>query len=409
MELYVVLLAGGQSSRFWPLEEKNLFTFFSTPLIVYQVKRYSLFFKREKFQPHFIIVCNENNYGLIKKELTSFKLTTPQLVIQTLPDQSGAIISALKKTIKNLPILIVNNNDIFSETLITDFLKQIQANDLILTATKVKSYFPGGYLVRDEQGKIKTIVEKPDSNLVPQPYNLFRFVFDYFSDKQALAKALDKQDLSYEEAINSLLTRYETALVLNDLPFTSLKYPWHVLEATQIFLNNIKNSVVKTQEFDSSTQIVGNVFINEGVKIGSYTKIVGPTYIGKNTIIGDNCLVRNSHIGENCLIGAHSEVARSYLGNQVLLHRNYIGDSVLSEQTSFGANAVTANYRFDEQKIQSIAKGEAEKVNTNLYKFGTITGSKVKVGVGACLMPGVKIQKNSLVSPNETLYKDITK
>lgn len=409
MELYVILLAGGQSSRFWPLEEKNLFEFFGIPLIVYQIKRYSRFFNRSKLKPHFIVVSNENNYHLIRKQLQAFQLNDLQIVIQTLPNQSGAIISALKKAVKSLPLLIINSNDIFSEVLITDFLKQINQNKIILTATKVKTYLPGGYLIKNSQGNIQEIIEKPSNNLVPSQYDLFRFVLDFFPNKNSLADALEdtKHNYGYEDAINILLAKSPAKLVLNDLSFTTLKYPWHVLEATNIFLNNIKDSVVKTQELDKTTQIIGKVFISEGVKIGSFTKIVGPVYIGKNTVIGDHCLIRHSHLGSNCLIGAGSEVARSYLGNQVMLHRNYVGDSVLSHHTSLGANAVTANWRFDEQNVKSWLKEPTEKVDTGLDKLGTITGEKVKIGVGCCLMPGVKIQKNSLVHPNETVYKDI--
>jgi len=413
MEFYVVILAGGHSNRFWPLEEKNLFEFFDTPLIIYQIKRYSLFFRRANFKPHFIIVSNENNYPLIKQNLQRYNLEKLQIVIQTLPDQSGAIISALKKTTRALPILVINSNDIFSETLITDFIKQIRINknDVILAATKVKSYFPGGYLVMNKQGKIKAIVEKPNPDFVPDKYDLFRFVFDYFPDTKCLAEVWEKQNqgLSYEDVINVLIGENGAKLVLNDLPFTSLKYPWHVLEAMKIFLNNIKNSVVKTQELDSTTQIIGKVFISEGVRIGSFTKIVGPVFIGKNTIIGDHCLIREAHIGSDCLIGAHNEVARSYLANKVMLHSNYVGDSVLSEETMLGAGAITANWRFDKEMVKSAVKGESNKIKTGFYKLGIITGKKVKIGSGACLMPGVKVSKNSVVFPNETVYKDITK
>ncbi|OGK61980.1 hypothetical protein A2313_03960 [Candidatus Roizmanbacteria bacterium RIFOXYB2_FULL_41_10] len=409
MEFYVVILAGGLSNRFWPLEEKNLFEFFGTPLIIYQIKRYSLFLKRAKINPHFIVVTNERNHALISQQLQKYNLNKPQLVTQTLPDQSGAVISALKKVTKDQPILIVNSNDIFSESLISDFLKKVDGKKLVLTATEVNSYFPGGYLEKDSQGKIQRIVEKPDPNTVPGQYNLFRFVLDFFPNRQLLEEVLDSHNnsLSYEDAINLILNKQQSDLVINNQPFTSLKYPWHILEAANIFLKTIKESVVKTQELESSSQIVGKVFIAEGVKIGSFTKIVGPTYIGKNTLIGDHCLVRNSHIGADCLIGAHSEVARSYLGNKVMLHRNYVGDSVLSENTSFGANTVTANWRFDEQIIKSVV--ESNKTETGFYKLGTITGSGVKVGVSTSLMPGVKIKKNTVVSPQQTIYKDITK
>lgn len=409
MEFYVVLLAGGQSSRFWPLEEKNLFEFFGVPLLVYQIKRYSHFFSRTQHKPRFIVVSNQNNYDLITKHLQSYKIGNLQVVIQTLPDQAGAIISALNKASKPLPLLVINSNDIFNEVLIVNFLKQLEANKIMLTGSKVNSYLPGGYLLQNKQGGIKTIVEKPQPETVPSQYNLFRFVLDYFPNQNLLASILknNQDNLGYEDAINLLLLKSPAKLVLNDLDFAILKYPWHILKATKIFLNSLKENIVKTQELDKTAQIIGKVFISEGVKIGSFTKIVGPVYIGKNTVIGDYCLVRQSHLGSGCLIGAGSEVTRSYLGNKVMLHRNYVGDSILSHETRMGANAITANWRFNEHNVKSFVKQTGQEVDTELNKLGLITGEKVKIGVGCCLMPGVKIRKAAIVFPNETVYKDI--
>jgi UDP-N-acetylglucosamine diphosphorylase / glucose-1-phosphate thymidylyltransferase / UDP-N-acetylgalactosamine diphosphorylase / glucosamine-1-phosphate N-acetyltransferase / galactosamine-1-phosphate N-acetyltransferase len=406
MEICIAILAGGLSSRFWPLEEKNLFEFFGTPLIIYQIKRYYLFFKRAGIIPHFIVVSNEKNYSQIKRLLSDNNFNQVQLTSQSIPNQSGAVICALKKVTKKIPFLVVNANDIFSETLVGDLINKVNNEKITLAATKVNSYFPGGYLKKNSQGEIIEIIEKPDSNTVPSQHNLFRFVFDYFPNKSLLETALDpdKESPSYEEAINKLLKKTPGNFVFNEQPFTSLKYPWHILAATNIFLNNIKQSVVKTQELEQTSQIVGKVIIAKGVKIGSYSKIVGPTYIGPNTVIGDHCLIRHCHIGKNCLIGAHCEVARSYLGNKILLHRNYIGDSVLSEGTSFGAGSLTANWRFDEQLIKS--KISSEMIETDSDKLGVITGSKVKVGINASIMPGVKIGKNNRVFPSEVVYKD---
>jgi len=408
MKLNVVVLAGGHSTRFFPLEEKNLFEFFDIPLIVYQLKRYLVYLRRLNFKPNFVVVTNESNHPLIKQELQKHGLTGLTLVTQTLPDQSGAVISALKKIPNQEPILIVNSNDIFSETLLSDLLKKIKGSRLIFTAKKVKSYFPGGYLVRDDAGHIERIWEKPESHLVPDKLNLFKFVFDFFENKEMLSEIFDKEkesNLSYEDILNILLQTTKPDLIINDQPFTSLKYPWHVLSAMEIFLSSIKESTVKTENIDSTAQIVGNVFISEGVKIGAFTRIVGPVFIGKNTIIGDQVLIRNSHIGQNSLIGAQSEVARSYLGNQVALHRNYIGDSVLSDNVSFGANALTANWRFDEQIINS--KVQEEKIETGRYKLGAIIGKSAKVGVAVSLMPGVKVAKQAQIKPGQVIFKDV--
>jgi len=409
MKLNVVVLAGGHSTRFFPLEEKNLFQFFDIPLIVYQLKRYLVYLRRLNYQPNFVVVTNESNHVLIKSEFKAHNLTGITLVTQTLPNQSGAVISALNKIPNREPILIVNSNDIFSETLLGDLLKRMKGSRLIFTAKKVASYFPGGYFVRSAEGKIERIWEKPELHLVPGKLDLFKFVFDFFENKEMLTEIFEREketNPSYEDVLNILLQTTKPDLIINDQPFTSLKYPWHVLSAMEIFLSNIKSSTVKTENIDSTAQIVGNVFISEGVKIGAFTRIVGPVFIGKNTIVGDQVLIRNSHIGQNSIIGAHSEVARSYLGNQVALHRNYIGDSVLSDNVSFGANALTANWRFDQQIITS--KIQEERVETGRLKLGSIIGKDAKIGVAVAIMPGVKVAKETQIKPGQVIYKDIS-
>lgn len=405
MKLTVVLLSGGQSTRFWPLEEKNLVQFFGIPLIAYQLKRYAYFLKQYSTQAEFIVVGNSSNIKTIEQAINTTQVTNFKLVLQNKKEQRGAILAALEKTKLNNPVLVANSNDIFSEQLINTLIKKTAQEELILCATKVQSYLPGGYLEIDEKTRsIKKIWEKPPQHLVPQKLQYFRFVFDYFPKPGILLKALEKSG-EYEDAINKLLTQQKSSYIVYNGSFATLKYPWHVLDATQLFLSNIKQNLIKTNNIDGTAQIVGRVYIEKGVKIGSFSKIVGPCYIGKNTTIADYSLVRESHIGEDCLVGAFSEVARSYLGSHVFLHRNYVGDSVLSENVSMGAGAITANWRFDEENIRSPINKKI--VDSGKNKLGAIIGRNTKIGISACIMPGVKIGSGNLVLPNSTVYKDI--
>ncbi len=392
------------------MEEKNLFDFFGIPLIIYQLKRYSFFLKQKSIRPSFIVVANESNYGTIKNKLKDFPVKEHSLVMQKLPDQSGAILSALEEADLTGPLLVVNGNDIITEKVLYDLLKKTEGNDIVLSAAKVESYIPGGYLVLGQsKDKVERIWEKPPAEEVPRHIDLFRFVLDYFKDAEGLKTALTRNPdevVGYEDAINSMLKDNRAGYVLNFDKFASLKYPWHILEAMEIFLNNIKDSVVKTEDIDPSARIVGKVYIEEGVKIGSFAKISGPCYIGRNTVIGDHVLVRDSHIASDCIVGAHSEVARSYLGHKVLLHRNYVGDSVLDRECSLGANTVTANWRFDQEPVKSMV-GQTP-TDTKRTKLGAIIGRQARIGVGVNIMPGVKIEKKSLVMPGTTVYKDLT-
>ena len=67
--LTLVLLAGGSSSRFRPLTEKNLYPFLGKTLVRIQLERSEVLAADKK-----IIISNDENYEPIKGELASLKL-----------------------------------------------------------------------------------------------------------------------------------------------------------------------------------------------------------------------------------------------------------------------------------------------------------------------------------------------
>ncbi len=213
-------------------------------------------------------------------------------------------------------------------------------------------------------------------------------------------------DDAYELVLSGIVKDKKTYFFVYDNVWHSLKYPWHVLKMMKIFLSQLKdNQISETAIISKKAIIIPPVIIDNNVRVGDFVKIVGPTYIGKNTIIGDYSLVRESHINNDCLIGSYSEIARSYIGNKVFLHRNYIGDSVIDDQAMFGAQAVTGNLRFDGEVVSSYYN--KEKIDTGLEKLGVIVGSNSKVGVNTTIFPGVKIGKNTWIAPNEKVRYDL--
>jgi len=394
----ILILAGGDSTRFWPLMEKNLTSFLGKPLINYQIDIL------KKYTDKIIIVCSKNNVNLIKQNLNE----KYQIVIQDneLYGQAGAIIAA-KDHITG-EVLIINANDLFDEQIFVRYIDISNKSDLILLAKKCKKYFPGGYL-KFINDRLSEIVEKPNPD--KRPSNLVRLVVDYFSSYEKLISCLKKtkniNDDWYEQAINLYIKEAKNPnyIVYNDYWY-SLKYSWHTLSMTSFFLKQIhENFIGEGSVISKNAVIVPPVYIGTNVKIGDFAKIVGPTFIDDGTIIADYAFVRNSHIGKNCLIGSSSEVARSYLGNNVSLHRNYVGDSVLDDNVLFGAGAVTANFRFDQKTIKSVI--DSVKVDSDLNKFGAIIGKSSKIGVNSTILPGIKIGSNSAIGPGTSVAEDI--
>ncbi len=400
-----LILAGGDSTRFWPLQEKSFFSFLGKPLVLCQIE------ELVKYCDKVTIIANKKNAISINRliENSDFRSKT-QVIVQNenFKGQAGAVLSA-KNHLKG-EVVIINANDLIDYSLLIKITKSpLSANKMILFGKKISEYFPGGYFKFNNQKKVVSIIEKPDKDRLPS--SVVKLVVDYFSDFDLLINSLKKtktnDDDHYEQAINSLLSdNLDCILFPYDSYWHSIKYPWHVLAMMKTFLSKIKeNKISKSVVISKNAIIISPVIIGNNVRIGNFSKIVGPVYIGDNTVVGDYAMVRESEINEDCLIGSFTEVARSYIGNKVFLHRNYIGDSVLSDKVMIGAQGVTANLRFDGENVSSIVN--EEKINTNNAKLGAIIGRETKIGVNTTIIPGVKIGKNCLVAPGEIIRYDL--
>jgi len=397
----ILILAGGDSTRFWPLTDKVMFSFLGKPLIKY------IFDAVSPYGLRIVIVIHPSLINRVKEIFTNKALVIPQL--KTTLGMAGAVLTA-KEVIKDEEVLIINGSDLFDFSFLSDFVKKIKDhNQLIITTKEITNYFPGGYLKFDNKGQLMAIVEKPKPD--KRPSALVKLVVDYFSNFNLLTKKINKfkeiNDDYYEKGITALIKEVKKIDVFCYRGyFYSLKYPWHVLNLNRYFLSTIKKNYFGKNVFLSKkATIIEPVYFEDGVKVGDYAKVVGPSFVGKNSVIADYTLVNQSHIGTDCLIGGYSEVTRSYLGDKVFLHRNYVGDSVIADNVLFGAGAVLANFRFDGKEIRS--KVGKEKVNTGFLKIGAIIGQGSIIGINATLLPGVKIGKKTFIGPDQLVKEDI--
>ena len=380
----ILILGGGDSTRFWPLSDKNSFLFFGKPLLFHVLESV------RDYAENIFVVTNPTNDSLIKEKSP----TKIQTVVIPDPSNSnmGKAVTLCKDVFKG-EVLILNAVDIFDFKVLGELTKKLgQKNDFMFVAKELKEYFPGAY-IQFEGNAVKEFVEKPPPDQLPS--NMTKFVSDYFSDFSRFIEVLEKtvtdRDDLYEQAINSYIQTYPKVdyVLYKDFWYT-LKFPWHVLSMTKHFLSLIqKESIGHNCVISKHAHIGGSVHLGNNVRIGDFAKISGPAYIGDNVIIGDHALVRESHVESDVLVGGGTEVARSYIGQKVMLHRNYIGDSVLDEAVLFGSGAVTANFRFDGKTIGS--KVGDKKIDTQLTKLGAMIGKESKIGVNTTVLPGVKI------------------
>jgi len=394
----ILILAGGDGDRFAPLQDKMRFQFNGMTLlqhIVNGVKDYA---------EQIVVVTSKQNRELIENDLSFYKV---EYALQTKIEGGMADAVLAAKQFLTQDVLILNGNDLIDFSIIPRLIDQTitEASEVGFVAKHLTEYFPGSYVIFKDN-KAVGLVEKPSPDKVPSEFG--GLVVDYFPKADLFINALNTTtpaDDQYEQGMSKLMKNKPATCYKYEGDWTTLKYSWHVLSMQDyFFIHHLQKSIDTSAAIHKTALIEGGVFIGKNVKIGAYSKIMGPCYIGDNSIVGDHCLIRSSSIGKNVLVGSGCEVARSYLANEVMLHRNYVGDSVLAEGVSMGAGAVTANYRFDAKNVSTPIKGSM--IDTNRGKFGLIAGKGVKIGVNVSTYPGVKLTPGIKVLPGEVVAKD---
>jgi UDP-N-acetylglucosamine diphosphorylase/glucosamine-1-phosphate N-acetyltransferase len=128
----------------------------------------------------------------------------------------------------------------------------------------------------------------------------------------------------------------------------------------------------------------GPILICKGATISSFTRIVGPCYIGENTIVvGD--AIRSCSIGDTCKV--RGEISNSImLGHSNKGHTGFVGHSYLGRWVNLGAVTTTSNLKNTYGTVQ-IQTPEGLR-DTGCQFLGTLFGDHVKTGIGTMLTTG---------------------
>jgi NDP-sugar pyrophosphorylase family protein len=407
----LVILAGGASSRMWPLREKSLLHFGTEPLLVSQLRRYQALGFEEA-----IIVGNPANVDDMRQIAGQMPQMQVAVVVQAEPKGMGDAVlqtAPLLAHRPHTPIYINQVHDVVDDRLHVDMLNLFRASPqaTYLAGYEMADYFPGGYLVVDANGRINGIIEKPGA--ANRPSSLVAIVAHIHEHAGRLLDAIRDEyakdtpgDDHYERAMDALMKTHLYQVVPYQGHWSALKFPWHVLDIMDYFLGKIDGQVVSDSAFIApSATLTGNVYIGAGARVFPGAAVVGPAYIGAGTIVGNNALVRHSMVLENCNVGFTTEVARSYVAAGCQMHACRVLDSIFAPDVNFSAGCTTANLRIDRGAVPTIVKGQ--KMDTGRDKLGAIIGQGAFLGVDVMTMPGVKVGEYAQVGPGTHVLKDV--
>lgn len=409
----LVILAGGTSSRMWPLREKLLLRFGEHPLLFSQLLRYRTLGFEEV-----VIVASANNVDAIRQIVQSLPDEGAFRVQVTIQQEAKGMGDALLcaepyLTDPNGALYVNQVHDVVEDALHEGILRMFTSNPQTtwIAGVEMVRYFPGGYLIVDESGLISGIIEKPPQG--KEPSRFVNIVAHCHANAARLFDALRAEyarDLStddhYERAMDTLMKHTPYRLVPYNGRWDAIKYPWHVLGVMSHFLSRIQGQTIAPDAFIHPTaSVVGPVIIESGAKLFAGASVVGPAYIGKKTIVGNGALVRESMVLDGCNVGYTTEVARSYVADGCQMHACRVLDSVFAPNVNFSAGCTTANLRIDHSDVPSTVKGN--KIASGRDKLGAIIGENAFLGVDVMTMPGVKIGAGAQVGPGTHVHKDI--
>jgi bifunctional UDP-N-acetylglucosamine pyrophosphorylase/glucosamine-1-phosphate N-acetyltransferase len=402
-----VILAAGESSRFWPLNfrHKSLIKIMGKPLILYLIEA----LKKEGIKEILVIQGKKRD---IEKELKKYGTKGINYIIQPKPLGSGEAILRMEKLAKD-QFFVFNSERIDAKEYVKPILKKFEKlnsskdkkSRLIISAGPTKTPWLFGIL-KLKGDKVLDIVEQPKPG---KEFSNFKITGVYFLPKEFFKylKKVPVHPYSLEEALLNYAKKEDMRIVNIKKDTFALKYPWDLFPIRNyIFDNFLERKISKSAKIGKDVLMEGKVFIGENTKVFEKAIIKGPCFIGKNCIVGNNSLIRDyTNFDDNNLIGAKAEVTRSIFQNDCQIHSGFFGDSVFGDHCLVGAGTITGNVRIDRGEIKSIVKGK--KVNTGLKSFGCVIGRNVRTGIQCSFMPGVFIGENSRIGPKTFVKENI--
>jgi len=131
----------------------------------------------------------------------------------------------------------------------------------------------------------------------------------------------------------------------------------------------------------------GPVYIDKNAVIRPFSTIIGPSYIGKGTII-DQAKIVKSVIGPQCRIGGEVEscIFQGYANKH---HEGFIGHSFVGEWVNIGALTTNSDLKNNYGPIR--IKIGKKTFDTGMIKLGCFIGDHTKTGIGTLIPTGAVI------------------
>jgi bifunctional UDP-N-acetylglucosamine pyrophosphorylase/glucosamine-1-phosphate N-acetyltransferase len=430
MSLDIVILAAGQGTRMRSALPKVLHPVAGDSMLGHVIH------SARQLSPQRIHVVIGHGAEVVRERLAADDLNfvmqdkqlgTGHAVAQALPELSAETVLILYG---DVPLIEV-------ETL-QRLLKQVNAEQLGLLTVNLND--PSGYgrIVRDEQNRVRAIVEHKDATEAQKAITEGNTGILAVPGKR-LADWLGR--LSNSNAQGEYYLTDVIAMAVNDGLVVATEQPHDAMEVQgandrkqlaelerHYQLREARRLMAQgvTLRDPARFDVRGQVTVGRDVLIDINVILEGRVVIEDDVIIGPNCVIKDSTLRKGVVIKANSHIdgaimgegsdagpfarlrpgsvlgAKAHVGNFVELknanlgegvkagHLTYLGDTVIGARTNIGAGTITANY---------------DGVN----KHQTVIGEDVFIGSNNSLIAPVNIGDGSNTAAGSTINLDVDK
>ncbi len=137
---------------------------------------------------------------------------------------------------------------------------------------------------------------------------------------------------------------------------------------------------------------LGPVVVERGVSIESFSRVMGPCYLGSKTKVYSALIGGGTSVFEGCKVGGQVEnsVMMPYTNKA---HHGYLGDSYVGSWVNLGAGSTFSNVKNTYGNVRLDLGGK--RFDSGMLKLGPVVGDMCKTSIGALVYAGKSVGTGS--------------
>jgi UDP-N-acetylglucosamine diphosphorylase / glucose-1-phosphate thymidylyltransferase / UDP-N-acetylgalactosamine diphosphorylase / glucosamine-1-phosphate N-acetyltransferase / galactosamine-1-phosphate N-acetyltransferase len=140
---------------------------------------------------------------------------------------------------------------------------------------------------------------------------------------------------------------------------------------------------------------LGPIIIEKGAAVESFSRVMGPCYVGQKAKILSALIGGGTSIFESCKVGGQVENSIfSPFTNKA--HHGYVGDAYVGSWVNLGAGCTFSNLKNTYGNVRPEIGGK--KQDSGMVKLGPVIGDMAKLSIGSMVYAGKAVGTGSHVS-----------